>query len=69
MLGQRGRLVRLIDAQLDFIVAASFVLHHFDVCRQRDSMVDRNAILDRTLNGHIRDHLAQLQELREILAI
>ncbi len=28
-----------------------------------------NAILDRTLNGHIRDHLAQLLELREILAI
>ena len=28
-----------------------------------------NAILDRTLNGHIRDHLAQLQDLREILAI
>jgi hypothetical protein len=28
-----------------------------------------NALLDRTLNGHMRDHLAQLQELRDILAI
>ena len=28
-----------------------------------------NAILDRTLKGHMRDHLAQLRELREILAI
>ena len=40
---------------------------------QRTRSVDEertlNAILDRTLNGHMRDHLAQLQELREILAI
>jgi hypothetical protein len=28
-----------------------------------------DAILERTLNGHIRDHLAQLQELRDTLAI
>ena len=28
-----------------------------------------NAILDRTLNGHIPDHLAQIRELREFLAI
>jgi len=28
-----------------------------------------NAILERTLNGHIREHLIQLQELREALAI
>ncbi len=40
---------------------------------QRTRSVDEertlNAILDRTLNGHMRDHLAQLQELRDILAI
>ena len=28
-----------------------------------------NAILERTLNGHIREHLVQLQALREALAI
>ena len=28
-----------------------------------------NTLLERTLNGHIRDHLAQLKELREALAI
>lgn len=40
---------------------------------QRTRSVDEertlNAILDRTLNGHMRDHLVQLQELRDILAI
>ena len=40
---------------------------------QRTRNVDEertlNAILDRTLNGHMRDHLAQLQVLRETLAI
>ena len=40
---------------------------------QRTRSVDEertlNAILDRTLNGHMREHLAQLQELRDILAI
>jgi len=40
---------------------------------QRTRSVDEertlNAILDRTLNGHMRDHLAQLQVLREDLAI
>ena len=40
---------------------------------QRTRSVDEertlNAILDRTLNGHMRDHLAQLQVLREALAI
>jgi len=40
---------------------------------QRTRSVDEertlNALLDRTLNGHMRDHLAQLQALREALAI
>ena len=40
---------------------------------QRTRSVDEertlNAILERTLNGHMRDHLAQLQVLRETLAI
>ena len=43
------------------------------VMHQRTRSVDEertlNAILDRTLNGHMRDHLAQLQVLREALAI
>ena len=40
---------------------------------QRTSKVDEertlDAILERTLNVHIKDHLAQLQELRDALAI
>jgi hypothetical protein len=28
-----------------------------------------NAILERTLNGHIRDHLTQIQAIRDALAI
>ena len=43
------------------------------VMHQRTRSVDEertlNAILDRTLNGHMRNHLAQLQVLREALAI
>ena len=41
--------------------------------RQRTSKVDEertlDAILERTLNVHTKDHLAQLQELRDALAI
>ena len=37
--------------------------------REVDEERTLNAILDRTLNGHIRDHLTQLQALREALAI
>ena len=40
---------------------------------QRTSKVDKertlDAILERTLNVHIKEHLAQLQELRDALAI
>ncbi|SUZ88048.1 uncharacterized protein METZ01_LOCUS40902 [marine metagenome] len=43
------------------------------IMHQRTRSVDEErtltAILDRTLNGHMRDHLAQLQVLREALAI
>lgn len=37
--------------------------------REVDEERTLNAILDRTLNGHIRGHLTQLQALREALAI
>ncbi len=37
--------------------------------REVDEERTLNAVFDRTMNGHIRDHLAQLQELRESLAI
>lgn len=37
--------------------------------REVDEERTLNAILERTLNGHIKDHLAQLRALREALAI
>jgi len=39
--------------------------------RTRDVDEERtlNAILERTLNGHIRDHLTQIQAIRDALAI
>ena len=37
--------------------------------REIDEERTLNAILERTLNGHIKDHLAQLRAIREALAI
>ena len=37
--------------------------------REIDEERTLNAILERTLNGHIQDHLAQLRAIREALAI
>lgn len=54
----------LADADLD---DKKVMMHQ--KTREVDEERSLNAILERTLNGHIRDHLVQLQALREALAI
>ena len=63
-----GCLVNSISSLTDADLEEKKVMMHQ---RTREIEEERtlNTILERTLNGHIRDHLTQLRAIREALAI